>query len=797
MLRSQQQKVASLQVTSARRHLRKLQIEAYASAVDVFRAQGVLTKEKLEVLESLGRQFEIPIERHYAELRRALSDGELNSTAKTLIGFDPSPSWFDEAKKFADNFQPFIPKARFTTNAFRAISNYYTNQKLRDLLPQEEEEGAKNGTDLRGDGEGGEHPYHTRIHPLAAKILAEWGNDLEDPNVLSRSYLTPVGLSELTDVFPDQDLDFADLENPPLSPSEDVTIDNYALPYGTRRGTEPKTLSTKRRRCVSELKSHTADDTPGLESRRSSDKNTPSNLSKVMQDYQMIMNLTKKKKLDQTEPSTDRRRKGKKSESVTQESHTQVSESKNRSGLIVPCISIDIERMPLSQQNPSPGKQQKNSSGTTSVVDSPKKPNVKRMKKKQLSLTLSDAKPVASKTPVKQRRKVKLKRISLVMSPKNVISPDKGSLKTSQISPLPPQQTSPVPADSNQEVTQTDNSITTQVPEHMEEVTEPLATCATGNDLINTQEQEDTIPITDPQNYESELKTAESEDIPCDVITDTNEANITEGVPLYPDLTPGEVGVAEQTETPLVTEQAVSEQVVTRRKKRSNTSLDIPSPGKIQSEIQSLYSPISSLDTPPDLEKVSHFELVPDDVPLVEKKISCPVFSPITSSDESQSSDKEGQKVAGKSADHFSLGLQNTSLDVLPQKCSLALSDIVEEVCESISDPLSPSLVFTREESKPYTSPDSVFTDSSLMLSKALNSFMSQVISEQTMDVPATVSDTTQPADMLDTQVLPPGEELDFAQISASLLSMDQLIVEPTNEPISPTRDHPADSTDS
>ena len=790
MPRSQKQKVANSQVTNARRHLRKLQIEAYASAVDVFRAQGVLTKEKLEVLENLGRQFEIPIERHYAELRRALSDGELNSTAKTLIGFDPSPSWFDEAKKFADNFQPFIPKARFTTNAFRAISNYYTNQKLRDLLPQEEET-VKNGTEVKGDDKGGEHPYHTRIHPLAAKILAEWGSDLENSNSLSRSFITPVGLEELTDAFPDQELDFADLENPPLSPSEDVTIDNYALSYGTRRGTEPKTLSAKRRRCVSEHKSHTTDDTPSIESRRSSDKNTPSNLSKIMQDYQTIMNLTKKKKIDQTEPSTDRRRKGKKSESVTQESHTQVSESKNRSGLIVPCISIDIERMPLSQQNPSPGRQQKSASvPTSSVVASPKKPNVKRMKKKQLSLNISDAKPTAPKTPVKQRRKVKLKRISLVVSPKNVT--DTGSLKSSQISPL--QQTPPVPADSNQEATQTDTSITTQVSEPMEEVTELVAT---GNDVINAQEQENTVSMTEPRNYESETVTAEDEDTLCDVITDTNETNIPEGVSLFTYTTPGGIGSAEQTGTQVVTEQVVSEQVAMRRKKDSNTSLDIPSPDKIRNEMQSLYSPISSLDTPPDLDNVSHFDLVPDDTPLFEKKISCPVFSPITSPDESQYSDKEGQKLAGKSADRFSLALGDTSLDVLPQKCSLALSDIVEEVCESISDPLSPSLVFTREESKPYTSPDSVFTDSSLMLSKALKSFMSQVISEETMDTPATVSDTTtQLAELLDTQVLPPGEELDFAQISASLLSMDQLIAEPTNDRISPTQDHPADSTD-
>ncbi|KAI6656551.1 hypothetical protein LOD99_1346 [Oopsacas minuta] len=247
----------------------------------------------------------------------------------------------------------------------------------------------------------------------------------------------------------------------------------------------------------------------------------------------------------------------------------------------------------------------------------------------------------------------------------------------------------------------------------------------------------------------------------------------------------------EQTDTTLITEQIVSEQVLVRRKKDSNTSLDIPSPDKIRNEMQSLYSPISSLDTPPDLERAGHFELVPETAPSIH-----PNFSPITSPEESQSPDKQLHSLVIQPAERLSLVLQDPSIDVLPHKCSLALSDIVEEVCDSISDPLSPSLTYTRDESKPYTSPDSVFTDSSLMLSKALNSFMmSQGISEDNIEHrPAAqehISDTTtELSDLISTQVLPAVEDLDFAQISASLLSIDQLTTEPTHQP-------PSDSTNS
>ena len=734
---SQKHKQTNAKLNNARRHLRKLEIEAYASAVDVFRAQGVLTKEKLTALESFGKLLEIPIERHYAELRRALSDGELNKTAETLIGFDPSSSWFEEAEKFADFSQPFIPKARFTTNAFRAISNYYTNQMLRDLLPCEEtnstEETVKNGV----DSDSTEHDYHTKLNPLTARIMREGGCEYEEHSVLSRTYLTPVGLEELTDVFTDPGFDYGDLDNPPLSPAEGAHMDNYFLTTGIRRGMEPKTLPTKRRRCTSEHKSQTTEDASSYETRRASEKNTPSSMSKVMQDYQMIMNLTKKKqKVDPADPPTDRRRgKGKKLDSVTQESPGLAVESKNRSGLIVPCISI--ERMPLSQSKastPSPGKQSKSATATTSETGSIKKPHIKRMKKKQLSQNTETPTP-----PGKQRRRVRVKQT--LVSP---LSTDNTEMKSSDTS-IPPSTAEDIVAN----LTPTPDITSMQISE------ETAVLSTTGLDTASSHQQLPLLETDNKEYIEPHIPTTSltmDDNIQDDVMVDAPGAPV-----------PGPGDVPDQ----LVTGLMLSEQLPVRRKKGSNTSLDIPSPDKIRSEIQSLYSPISSLDTPPDLDRAAHFELVPP----AEVGISRPIFSPITSPEDSQSPGKDPQKLATLSTERLSLVLQEPCMDILPQKCSLALSDIVDEVCESLSDPLSPSLLYTsRDDAKP--SPDSVFTDSSLMLSKALNSFITQVISEESVSTDSHTS--TQLDELIDTQVLPPGENLEFAQLSASLLSIEQ-----------------------
>ena len=57
------------------------ELEAYSSMVSALRAQGELTKERRKVMSDLSNVLNISIERHKAEIRRAVNDELLNTVA--------------------------------------------------------------------------------------------------------------------------------------------------------------------------------------------------------------------------------------------------------------------------------------------------------------------------------------------------------------------------------------------------------------------------------------------------------------------------------------------------------------------------------------------------------------------------------------------------------------------------------------------------------------------------------------------------------------------------------------------
>lgn len=57
------------------------ELEAYSKVVTALRAQGELTKERRKVLNDLGNILNIPVDRHKAEIRRAVNDELLNTIA--------------------------------------------------------------------------------------------------------------------------------------------------------------------------------------------------------------------------------------------------------------------------------------------------------------------------------------------------------------------------------------------------------------------------------------------------------------------------------------------------------------------------------------------------------------------------------------------------------------------------------------------------------------------------------------------------------------------------------------------
>ena len=57
------------------------ELEAYSSVVSALRAQGELTKERRKIMNDLSNILNISIERHKAEIRRAINDEQLNTIA--------------------------------------------------------------------------------------------------------------------------------------------------------------------------------------------------------------------------------------------------------------------------------------------------------------------------------------------------------------------------------------------------------------------------------------------------------------------------------------------------------------------------------------------------------------------------------------------------------------------------------------------------------------------------------------------------------------------------------------------
>lgn len=57
------------------------ELDTYSSVISTFRAQGVLTQQKLTILSELRSLLNIDQDRHRAETRRATNDEELTTIA--------------------------------------------------------------------------------------------------------------------------------------------------------------------------------------------------------------------------------------------------------------------------------------------------------------------------------------------------------------------------------------------------------------------------------------------------------------------------------------------------------------------------------------------------------------------------------------------------------------------------------------------------------------------------------------------------------------------------------------------
>ncbi|XP_035228770.1 BRCA2-interacting transcriptional repressor EMSY-like, partial [Stegodyphus dumicola] len=100
-----------------RRVLRSIELEAYASVVDAFRAQGALTEERKKLLQDLCMALSIPIERHKAEMRRAANDEHLNTIAERFSGPNTAAEWSAEGRQLVPLMSRCPPQTIFTAIA--------------------------------------------------------------------------------------------------------------------------------------------------------------------------------------------------------------------------------------------------------------------------------------------------------------------------------------------------------------------------------------------------------------------------------------------------------------------------------------------------------------------------------------------------------------------------------------------------------------------------------------------------------------------------------------------------------
>ncbi|CAH8524318.1 unnamed protein product [Schistosoma margrebowiei] len=100
--------------------LRRLELEAYSKIVAVLRAQGPLTEEKKKLLHKLQRLLSISIDRHKAEVRKALNDEELATISEAVCGKEVDEEWILEGKRISPIFQRPSPETIFISQANKA-----------------------------------------------------------------------------------------------------------------------------------------------------------------------------------------------------------------------------------------------------------------------------------------------------------------------------------------------------------------------------------------------------------------------------------------------------------------------------------------------------------------------------------------------------------------------------------------------------------------------------------------------------------------------------------------------------
>ncbi|CAG2159127.1 unnamed protein product [Oppiella nova] len=119
-----------------KRSLRRYELEAYSSVVTALRAQGDLNKDKRKILQDLCSMLSISLERHRAEVRRAVNDERLNTIAHHMTGANTCTEWTIEGRRLIPLLPRLVPQTAFTGLA-NSVANVQISRNQSMLSPSE------------------------------------------------------------------------------------------------------------------------------------------------------------------------------------------------------------------------------------------------------------------------------------------------------------------------------------------------------------------------------------------------------------------------------------------------------------------------------------------------------------------------------------------------------------------------------------------------------------------------------------------------------------------------------------
>ncbi|XP_054167439.1 BRCA2-interacting transcriptional repressor EMSY-like isoform X2 [Oppia nitens] len=119
-----------------KRSLRRYELEAYSAVVTALRAQGDLNKDKRKLLQDLCSLLSISLERHRAEIRRAVNDEKLNTIAHHMSGANTSTEWTIEGRRLIPLLPRLVPQTAFTGVA-NSVANEHLSRNQNILHPSE------------------------------------------------------------------------------------------------------------------------------------------------------------------------------------------------------------------------------------------------------------------------------------------------------------------------------------------------------------------------------------------------------------------------------------------------------------------------------------------------------------------------------------------------------------------------------------------------------------------------------------------------------------------------------------